>query len=208
MKIERAVTGMVGTNLYLVSNEETKEAVIIDPAYFPDFLKQHIENKGLKVKAILLTHAHFDHIMGIDQIIETYGSMPVYVEESDYELLSNADLNCAKMFGTDYTYAGGDVIHDGDILDLIGYQFRVIHTPGHTQGGVCYYVESEKVLFSGDTLFNCSVGRTDFPTSSASALNQSIKEKLFVLPDDTQVHPGHMDETTIGFEKENNPFII
>lgn len=207
MKIEKFLTGIISTNCYLVSNEETKEAVLVDPPAMPKTLVSHIQEEGLTIKAILLTHAHFDHIMGIDKAIELYGEMPVYVEESDLELLHTPQLNESTVYTHGYSYAGGDVIHDGEVLHLIGYDFKVIHTPGHTQGGVCYYVESNGVLFSGDTLFCCSVGRSDFATSSTSALIRSIREKLFLLPDETIVYPGHMGATTIGNEKINNPFV-
>ena len=111
------------------------------------------------------------------------------------------------IYTAGYSYAGGNVIHDKDVLSLIGYDFQVIHTPGHKAGGVCYYMKEANALFSGDTLFCCSVGRTDFATSSTSALIRSIKEKLFLLPDETIVYPGHMGATTIGNEKVNNPYV-
>lgn len=207
MKVEKFVTGIISTNCYLVSNEETKEAVLVDPAAVPASLVRHIQEEGLTIKAILLTHAHFDHIMGIDKTIEMYGAMPVYVEESDLELLHNPQLNESTVYTAGYSYAGGDAVHGGDVLKLIGYDFEVIHTPGHTQGGACYYVKSQGVVFSGDTLFCCSVGRSDFATSSTSALIRSIREKLFLLPDETIVYPGHMGATTIGNEKVNNPYV-
>ena len=207
MKVEIFVTGIISTNCYLVSNEETKEAVLVDPSNMPKKLIGHIAEEGLTIKAILLTHAHFDHIMGIDKTIELYGEMPVYVEESDLELLHTPQLNESTVYTHGYSYPGGDAIHDGDVLHLIGYDFKVIHTPGHTQGGVCYYVEKNGVLFSGDTLFCGSVGRSDFATSSTSALIRSIREKLFLLPDETIVYPGHMGATTIENEKINNPFV-
>lgn len=207
MKVEIFVTGIISTNCYLVSNEETKEAVLVDPPNMPKKLIGRIAEEGLTIKAILLTHAHFDHIMGIDKAIELYGDMPVYVEESDLELLHTPQLNESTVYTHGYSYPGGDVIHDGDVLHLIGYDFKVIHTPGHTQGGVCYYVADRGVLFSGDTLFYGSVGRSDFATSSTSALIRSIREKLFLLPDDTIVYPGHMGATTIDNEKKNNPFV-
>ena len=207
MKIEIFVTGIISTNCYILSNEETKEAVIVDPANLSRTMVRYIEEEGLKVKAVLLTHAHFDHIMGLDQIIAMFGEMPVYVEESDLPLLNNKELKESRIYTAGYSYAGGNVIHDKDVLSLIGYDFQVIHTPGHTAGGVCYYVKEANALFSGDTLFCCSVGRTDFATSSTSALIRSIKEKLFLLPDETIVYPGHMGATTIGNEKVNNPYV-
>ena len=207
MRIERFIVGMVGTNCYVVSNEETLECFLIDPGAYSDKMITYIRENALKPRAILLTHGHFDHIMGIDKVIDRYGEMPVYVEESDLELLHTPSMNESTVYTNGYSYPGGDVIHDGDVLHLIGEDFRVIHTPGHTQGGVCYYVEKEGVLFSGDTLFCCSVGRSDFATSSTSALIRSIKEKLFLLPDETKVFPGHMGATTIGNEKVNNPYV-
>lgn len=206
MKIEIFVTGIISTNCYVVSNEETKEAVIIDPAAYPKKMKGYLQENELQVKAILLTHGHFDHIMGIDGILEDF-KVPVYVHEKEAQLIADPILNESNTYTNGYTYEKAGYIHDGQILDLIGYQFRVIHTPGHTSGGASYYVESEKVLFSGDTLFHGSVGRTDFKTSSMSALVHSIREKLFLLPDETIVYPGHMGATTIGTEKQINPYV-
>lgn len=207
MKVELFATGILGTNTYVVMNEETKEAVVIDPARLSKKLREYIDGEQLQIKAILLTHAHFDHIMGIDEVIEAYGQMPVYVEENDLELLHHAELNESTTYTKGYSYDGGDVIHGGDTLSLIGEQFQVIHTPGHTAGGVCYYVENAGMVFSGDTLFRASIGRSDFKTSSTAALISSVKDKLFLLPDETIVFPGHMSATKIGFEKKANPFV-
>lgn len=207
MKIHLFVTGMLGTNSYVVLNEETREAVIIDPAALSKNMKAFIEEEKLTVKAVLLTHAHFDHIMGLDDIVACYGEMPVYVEEADLELLHDPVFNESTTYTTGYSYEGGNVIHGGDILNLIGYEFQVIHTPGHTAGGVCYYLKSEGVLFSGDTLFRTSIGRTDFRTSNTQELLDSVREKLYLLPDETAVYPGHMGATKIGFEKKHNPYV-
>ena len=207
MKIEKFVTGIISTNCYIVTNEETKETVIVDPANLSKAMIGYIEEEELVIKAILLTHAHFDHIMGIDKVIDRYGEMPVYVEESDLELLHTPSMNESTVYTNGYSYPGGDVIHDGDVLHLIGEDFRVIHTPGHTVGGCCYYLPEEEALFSGDTLFCGSIGRTDLPTGSSRDLAHSIREKLMILPDETKLYPGHMDESTIGYEKEINPFI-
>ena len=207
MKIEVFVTGIISTNCYLVINEEAKEAVLIDPAGMTKKMIAYIKEEGITLKAILLTHAHFDHIMGIDKTIEDCGEMHVYVEETDLPLLNNAKLNESTVYTNGYSYQGGTVIHDGDVLSIAGIDFKVIHTPGHTAGGVSYYIESENVLFSGDTLFRGSVGRFDFATSSKEALISSIKEKLLVLPDDTRVLPGHSHPTTIAYEKAHNPFV-
>lgn len=206
MKVERFVTGIISTNCYLAINEETHQAVVIDPAACPSHLMNYLKSEGLKVEAILLTHGHFDHIMGIDGFLKEY-DVPVYVHEKDKELMGDPKLNQSSTYTAGYTFAGAEYIQDGQVLTFAGYDFEVLHTPGHTPGCCCYYVRSEGVLFSGDTLFANSVGRTDFPGSSASDLIRSVKEKLLPLPDDTHVYPGHMGETMIGYEKENNPFL-
>ena len=207
MKIEKYVVGMIGTNCYLVINEETKDTVMVDPGAYPAKLKNAVKEQGLKLKAVLLTHAHFDHIMGLSDVMEDI-KVPVYVEEADLPMMMDGESNLSSGYMRGgYQFADAVPVRDGQQLQIAGFQFRVIHTPGHTQGGVCYYVEKEGVLFSGDTLFCCSVGRSDFATSSTSALIRSIKEKLFLLPDETKVFPGHMGATTIGNEKVNNPYV-
>ena len=206
MKIERFVMGMVSTNCYLIINEETKETVIVDPADCPKKFIDHITEEGLKIVAVILTHGHYDHIMGIPEVLTHY-QVPVYACEAEEKVLTDPRANLSAMSGGSYVYDGATYVKDGQILELAGCQFKVMHTPGHTPGGGCYYVESEKILLSGDTLFCGSVGRTDFPGGSMSELVRGIKEKLMVLPDDVQVLPGHMDLSTIGYERANNPFL-
>ena len=206
MKIEKFVLGSMGTNCYLLINEETKELVVVDPATCPDYLVSHIKSNGYIPKAILLTHAHFDHVMGIDGWVKEF-DIPVYLHEDEKQILEDPRLNLSGVFGTDYSYNKASCLQDKQILELAGFKFKVIHTPGHTAGGCCYYEEAEAVLFSGDTLFCQSVGRSDFPTGSMSTLVRSIKEKLFCLPDDVMVYPGHNDVTCIADEKVYNPFV-
>lgn len=206
MRVERFVTGILSTNCYLAINEETKQAVIIDPAACPKKILDFIEEEGLKVETILLTHGHFDHTMGIDGFLERY-PVPVYVHEDDEKIMNDPILNLSSTYTSGYTFSGAQYLRDRQTLELAGYTFEVIHTPGHTRGGCCYYVAAEHVLFSGDTLFQCSVGRTDFETSSTSDLMHSVREKLMKLPDETHVYPGHMGETMIGYERAHNPFI-
>lgn len=206
MKIKKFPVGILGTNCYLVINEETKEMVIVDPGGVSKKLMTYIQEEGLKPQAILLTHGHFDHIMGIDALLEAW-KMPVYVHEDDEDAMNDVYLNQSKSYTSGYTYKGAQYVRDGQELNLIGETFKVIHTPGHTKGGVCYYVEAEGVLFSGDTLFQNSVGRSDFANSSTSGLIRSIREKLFELPEETHVYPGHSGETTIGHEKKYNPYV-
>ena len=206
MKVEKFVTGIISTNCYLVINEDTKQAVVIDPAACPSYLMSHIKSEGLKVEAILLTHGHFDHIMGIDGFLSEF-DVPVYVHEDDADAMEDPVLNQSSTYTSGYTFGKARYLRGRQTLELAGYTFQVIHTPGHTKGGCCYYVASEDVLFSGDTLFQNSVGRTDFVNSSTSDLVHSVREKLFLLPDDTMVYPGHMGETTIGHEKKYNPYV-
>ena len=206
MKVEKFVTGIISTNCYLVINEDTKQAVVIDPAACPSYLMSHIKSEGLKIEAILLTHGHFDHIMGIDGFLSEF-DVPVYVHEEDADAMEDPVLNQSSTYTSGYTFGKARYLRDRQTLELAGYTFQVIHTPGHTKGGCCYYVASEGVLFSGDTVFQNSVGRTDFVNSSTSDLVHSVREKLFLLPDDTMVYPGHMGETKIGHEKKYNPYV-
>ena len=207
MKIENFVLGPVGTNCYIVSNEGTKECFLVDMAACPPELVNHIKNSGLTVKAVLLTHGHFDHIMGLDRFLEEFPA-PVYACAAEKELLESPQLNSSSgMLGQPYTFHGAQYVKDGDLLDMAGMKIQVIQTPGHTIGGCCYYIADEQTLFSGDTLFRASIGRTDLPTGSMGALVRSVKEKILVLPDETRVYPGHMEETTVGYEKKYNPFL-
>ena len=207
MKVGKFVLGPVATNCYIGINEETKECFIVDPATCPPEFVSYIKNAGLTVKAVLLTHGHFDHIMGLDALLKEF-SVPVYAHEAEREVLESEQLNSsASMLGQPYSFSGADYVTNRQELRIAGFEIRVICTPGHTIGGCCYYIEKEKALFSGDTLFHGSVGRTDLPTGSMGQLVSSVRDRLFVLPDDTQVYPGHMEETTIGYEKKYNPFI-
>jgi len=206
MKIERFVLGAMKTNCYLVENEETKELVIVDPGICSDYLISHVRSNELIPKAILLTHGHFDHVMGIDGWIKEF-DVTVYLHEDEKEILADPQLNLSQMFGTSYCYNNVRCLKDGERFEIAGFVFKVLHTPGHTAGGCCYYEEKEKVLLSGDTLFYHSVGRSDFPTGNTLTLVKSIREKLFCLPEDVRVYPGHDRETCIADEKMHNPFV-
>lgn len=207
MKIGEFVLGPVGANCYIVINEKNEECFLIDPAACPPEFVSYIKDAGLKVKAVLLTHGHFDHIMGLDGVLEEF-PVPVYAYEAERQLLESAELNAsASMYGQGYTFSGAEYVTDRQNLKIAGIGITVIYTPGHTAGGCCYYIPAEHVLFSGDTLFCGAVGRTDLPTGSMGQLVDSIRNRLFVLPDETKVYPGHMGESTIGYEKKYNPFI-
>ena len=207
MTVKQFLAGPIGTNCYLLINKKTKEAVIVDPASCPDYMMNYIKTEEIKLKAVLLTHAHFDHIMGIDDVLNKYGKMPVYVHEADKPMLEDPQQNMTMSCGFPYAYKGAQAVQDGQVLSLIGYEFKVLHTPGHTPGGCCYYIADEKILFSGDTLFQESVGRTDFPRGSASDLIRAIREKLMPLPDDVTVYTGHDESTLIGYERMHNPYL-
>lgn len=206
MKIEHYVVGVVGTNCYFAINEQTKECIIIDPGDESGRLADKIKAGGYAPVAILLTHAHFDHIMGVDALREQY-RIPVYVHADDADMLQQPQLNCGAMIGTSTLATADEQVHDGDTLELAGMEIQVLHTPGHTPGGACYYFPEEGVVFSGDTLFCESVGRTDLPGGSMSQLVRSVREKLFKLPDLTIVYPGHGEPTKISTEKQYNSFI-
>ena len=206
MKIEKFVLGSLGTNCYLIINEETKELVIVDPATCPDYVVSHVKSNGYLPQAIFLTHAHFDHVMGIDGWVKEFG-VPIYLHEDEKKILADPELNLSGVFGASYSYSDVECLKDGQEMNIAGFTFKVIHTPGHTSGGCCYYCDDEGILISGDTLFYQSVGRSDFPTGSMGTLVRSIKEKLFCLPEDVMVYPGHNDATCIGDEKKYNPFV-
>lgn len=206
MKIEHFIVGVVGTNCYFAINEDTRECVVIDPGDYAKMLEEKLRGGGYTPVAILLTHGHFDHIMGVEELAKAF-SIPVYVHEDDAQMLEDPSLNACAMIGARVSVKADRTVKDGDVLNLAGMEIRVIHTPGHTPGGACYYFPKEEVLFSGDTMFCESVGRTDLPGGSMSALVRSIKEKVLKLPDLTIVYTGHGEPTKIGFEKQYNPFI-
>lgn len=206
LKVEQYVVGAVQTNCYFAINDDTKEVLIIDPGASAKRLAEIVENEKLKPAAILLTHGHFDHAGGAAELAEHFG-IKVYAEEHEQETLENAALNLSGWEGKEVTYHADCFLADEQELDLAGFHIRVFHTPGHTVGGCCYYFSYQKVLFSGDTLFAQSVGRTDFPKGSASDLIRAIKEKLMVLPDDVTVYTGHNDITTIETERMYNPYL-
>lgn len=206
IKIGRMVLGMCQTNCYFVYREGSNKVIFIDPADYGEQIFKAMKDNGFEVAAILLTHGHFDHIWGCSRLRQLT-SAPVYAYEGEEDLLQSAHLNISSEAGRACTVKANTLLKDGEEVTLEDMTFKVIATPGHTKGSCCYYFEEAKMLISGDTLFEESVGRTDFPTGSMSTLVRSIKEKLFVLPDDVVVYPGHGDSTTIEHEKSYNPFI-
>lgn len=206
VKIGRMMIGSYQTNCYFLFREETKKAIVIDPADNGKLIYDKLTQNGFSVEAILLTHGHFDHIWGSKELRELSGAK-IYALDKEQTLCESVDNNLSAMVGRAYTVVPDEYVVDGAELTFDNISFKVIATPGHTIGSCCYYVEKAGILISGDTLFQESTGRTDFPTGSMSSIVRSIREKLFVLPDDTKVYPGHGDSTTIGYEKKYNPFV-
>lgn len=205
MQIESMVLGMVSTNCYLVKNTQTGAMVIIDPADHAGRIIEKVKAMGGTPEAVLLTHGHFDH-MGAANALKEHYQIPVCALDKELEVMQSVTKNLTTWEGSGYTLTPDRLFHDGETVNLAGFEVKVLHTPGHTCGSTCYYVESENVLFSGDTLFCCSVGRTDFPTGSMSQIHHSIHQKLFVLPEETVVYPGHDQATDIAYEKRYNPY--
>ncbi|MCR4842149.1 MAG: MBL fold metallo-hydrolase [Eubacterium sp.] len=198
--------GMIQTNCYFLINKDTSEVVIVDPGDEASRLAAEIEREGLKPAAVLLTHGHFDHITGVNDLVAKF-PMPVYIHESEKDLLASEKSNPFSPVKGEFKLNVDNFIQGEPTLDIAGFSIKVYTTPGHTPGGVCFYLKDQDVLFSGDTLFCGSVGRTDFPGGSMSQLVRSVKDKLFELPESTKVYPGHEGATSIAFEKQYNPFI-
>jgi len=206
LKIEQFKIGQLMTNTYVVWDENTRSAVVIDPAGQSQQLMKFIDDNLLEVKAIVLTHAHGDHIGGITWLQEKIPGLSISLGRDDVDLLTDPRKNFSEyIFGKNEEYKDINVLLDGDMIEIGDEKLKVINTPGHTEGGISLY--SEGMLFSGDTLFLASVGRTDLPGGDYNKIVTSIKNKLFALPDETVVYPGHDDTTTIAYEKAHNPYV-
>ncbi len=205
MQIIRIPAGIYAANCYLVYDELTKEGIVIDPGGDADDIISKIEELGLKIKYIVLTHAHGDHIAGVEEL-KSYTKAKVAIHKEDEPLIKDGTKNLSSMMAMGTVEFAADILlEEGDKLTFGNLEAYVIHTPGHTPGGICLKIEDN--LFSGDTLFAGSIGRTDFEYSSFDDIMHSIREKLLALPDETKVYPGHGPTTTLKMEKQINPFI-
>lgn len=206
LKIGRIVLGVCQTNCYFVYEEGKNRVIVFDPADKGGYIYDKLQEKGFTVEAILLTHGHFDHIWGVEELKERSGAK-VYACEEEKEVCEQASVNYSENTGRACEIKADVYVKDGEEISAAGMTCRLIATPGHTKGSCCYYFEDDKILLSGDTLFQESVGRTDLPTGSMSALVRSVREKLLSLPEEVKVFPGHGEATSIGHEKKYNPFL-
>ncbi len=204
-EVHTEVLGMVGTNVYLLTDKETSEALIVDPADEADTIIKLCDRTGSVPVAILLTHGHFDHMAAADELARDL-DLPIYAYSGENALMRDVRANgSASLAGLRVTCTASREVTEGQMLRLAGFKIKVLHTPGHTAGSCCYYLPEEGLLVSGDTLFRGSYGRTDLATGSEAAIVRSVRRLLREIPDDTVVLPGHMGYTTISFEKKYNP---
>ncbi len=205
LNIRSIVVGPVRTNCYIVNRDGFSECFVVDPGDDAEQILSFMESEGLSAAGIFLTHGHFDHILAVEDIRGKMNAK-LYAGREERELLKDISMNNPIRYPFKPSLEADYYCEEGQIIEIAGINSRVITTPGHTSGCVCYYLEKYGVLFSGDTLFLESVGRTDFPTGDSEMILRSIREKLFVLPEEVLVLPGHDSETSIGHEIANNPY--
>ncbi|MFD2759413.1 MBL fold metallo-hydrolase [Lentibacillus juripiscarius] len=204
MKVNSIPAGPLGTNCYIVSNGT--DALIVDPGGDSENIIDFLADEGVTPNAILLTHAHFDHIGGVSHLRSYYG-IDVYLHANEQAWLENPEWNGSSLFiGSEIKTAEAEHLLNPGSLQIGSFSFDVMHTPGHSPGSVSFLFHDEHFVISGDVLFNGGVGRTDLPGGDIQQLEQSIRESLYQLPDSYLVYPGHGPETTIGQEKQKNPF--
>lgn len=203
MKIERLPLGVYQTNCYLVGDEKSDKAFIVDPAGDYDKIAQVINKAGYDLEYVILTHGHGDHIGAVNEL-KTHFNAKVMIHQEDKEMLLDPTLNMSGRMGAEVSINPDEVLKDGDELKVGTLSLKIIHTPGHTKGSACILVDG--VLFSGDTLFFNSIGRTDLYGGDGNKILKSISNKLMILPENTVVYPGHGRQTTIKNEIEKNPF--
>lgn len=196
--------GALGTNCYFVYDKYTKDAIIFDPADNFERIKRKITDNGLNVKAVFLTHGHYDHFLAADEVRRHY-NVKVYIGENDYELSQSPTQNVSELFAKKATFKADIKVADKESFDIANIKFKALNTPGHTKGGMCYYFYENGFVISGDTLFCGSYGRYDMPTGSINELIDSLKSIVLKLPEDTIVLPGHGEDTTVLEERAHYP---
>ena len=209
MKINRLILGAYETNCYVLRNcEAAKDCLIVDAGLGEGKLIKFLQEHKLNPVALVLTHGHIDHIAGADALRAEFPDIKVYIHKLDAGMLAEPHTNLSAMTGESFSIEPVEFsLEENDVVERAGVKLSVLHTPGHTPGGICLYSKDEEIVFTDDALFADSIGRTDFPNGSMSQLLKSIKEKLFTLPDKTKVYPGHGPITTIAHEKAHNPFL-
>lgn len=207
MIFETLVVGELGVNCFIMADSQTKEGLVIDPGAEPERILAAVKSSGVKVLYVLNTHGHFDHIGGNRKVTQATGAK-LMINKEDEPFLSRASVS-ARMYGlsTEDSPSPASYLAEGDIIRFGSHEIRVIHIPGHSPGGSCFYLEKDGILISGDSLFAESIGRTDLPGGSQALLVLSIRSKLLTLPEATRVFPGHGPSTTIGHEKKHNPYL-
>ena len=198
LNIKTVPAGIYEANCYILVDEDTKDCVIIDAGGDADKIETAVESMSGKPKYVIITHGHFDHVGGVEEICSKY-NIPFYISRADEEYMEKD----SSVFGT--LPKASVYIKEGDTIKLGSYEIKVIETPGHTKGGLCFFVDNK--VFTGDTLFQGSVGRTDFPGGDMNEIISSIKNKLLPLGDDVEVYPGHGPSSSIRFEKMRNPYL-
>lgn len=203
--LETLIVGDLQMNCYLFGCNVTKEAVIIDPGGDADYIMGVVSEYNASVKAIILTHGHYDHIAAVSEL-RTDLACPIMIHRGDADALTNPMINLSALSGESIICPPADrILEEGDRISVGNLMLEVIHTPGHTRGGIC--LKYANLLFVGDVLFNSGIGRTDLPGGSFDQLERSIVSKIYTLPADTVVLPGHGEETTVGYEKQRNPYV-
>jgi hydroxyacylglutathione hydrolase len=207
LEVETFTDFTFGTNSYLIREEGADKAVLVDAGLNTELILDSIRNKGLSLEAVLLTHGHPDHLVGAADIADATGA-DVYLNSIEAKVVEMMPEMILAMLGIEElkTPAEFKPLEDGQVLELAGLNIKVLHTPGHSPGSVSFLVDD--ALFDGDLVFRGSIGRTDFPGGDFGTLIRSVKEKVFVLPPETKVYPGHMGMTTVGWEKRTNPFLL
>lgn len=207
MIFETIVVGELGVNCYLLADSQTKEGVVIDPGGEAERIIAAVKASGIQVTGILNSHGHFDHIGANRRLVEASGA-PLRIHKDDEPFLSRAAAS-AELYGlhADNSPPPAAYLAEGEIISFGSHQLKVIHTPGHSPGGCCFYLPEAGILISGDSLFAESIGRTDLPGGSQAQLVGAIRAKLLTLPETTKVFPGHGPSTTIGHEKKYNPYL-